>query len=344
MKSYAVLIHPGHNRVYFQVSLGYVRQEFAIVGKCLSVAAGEAVLTELGGVPYLIFETEGPLSSDDTAILARLSFIYALFEKEGNVLTPLSLPGVKYIDDNISGMMKYTGKTNELFTRLLLNTAIYSSPFFQEKELKILDPIAGKATTLLEGAIWGYHMYGVEIGSKVVLEACQFFKKFLEMEKFKHSLMKEKVSGPNKSFSAQRYHFSYAKTKEKLKEKQEKQWELVAGNSEFCDFYFKKNTFHVIAGDLPYGVQHGNVTNENQSSFTRSPRALLQKCLPAWKKVLKPQGVLALSWNTFVFSREDMTQLLEQNGFDVRQEEAYLHFCHRVDQSIQRDLVIAQKR
>ena len=98
-----------------------------------------------------------------------------------------------------------------------------------------------------------------------------------------------------------------------------------------------------MVGDLPYGVQHGNVTGEKQTSLTRNPAELLESCLPVWAEVTKPGGALVFAWNTHVLSREKMTQLFAKHGLTVQNEGAYLGFEHRVDQSITRDIIAAVK-
>lgn len=118
---------------------------------------------------------------------------------------------------------------------------------------------------------------------------------------------------------------------------------MVAGNSVYADKFFKKNSFDAIVGDLPYGVQHGNVTNEKQSSLTRNPKDLVKACLPAWKTVLKPGGVIALSWNTFVFPKPQFAKIMEDEGLAVLEEGAYSQLEHRVDNAIRRDIIFAKK-
>lgn len=100
----------------------------------------------------------------------------------------------------------------------------------------------------------------------------------------------------------------------------------------------------MIVGDLPYGVVHGSVTRERQSSLTRNPAELLKACLPSWSAVLKPNGVLVIAWNCYVLPREEMVLLFEEQGLTVKKEDAYLQFEHRVDQSILRDIIVAQKK
>lgn len=347
MIKYAILCHPGHNRVYFEESKKFIELELRIVGKTLTSNIQDIQSQEIAGVSYLIFFTEDILNENDISSLSHLSFMFALFEikdKNNDVyFIPIAIDNYFYIDSGISSMLKYTGKTNEIFTRMLINIALCSSDFYNKNDIYLLDPIAGKGTTLFEGISLGYNVSGVEIGDKTVLETFNFIKKYLENEKYKHQIKTENISGENKNFKAKKYNIDIAKTKEDLKQKNIKHFGLIAGNSMYTDKFFRKNYFHIIVGDLPYGVQHGNVTNEKQSSITRNPKELLKICLSAWKEVLKPGGTIVLSWNKFVLPKEDIVFLFESNGFSVFDDEIYGGFEHRVDQSIKRDIIVAKK-
>ena len=342
---YAILFHPGHNRVYFETSLKLALSEFRIVAQNFAVRCSSISQQTLWGAEYLVFETVGDLTTSDIAMIGDLSFVYALFQWEQvdgkTYFVPIDRTGDRFVDEGISAMLKYTGKTNEIFTRMMVNVAYYSQE--NRGEVRLLDPIAGKGTTLYEGMIKGFHVCGIEIGDKVVHETFHFLKKYLENAKYKFDCKSIRISGPNKSFTAIRHTFAIARTKEAYKNRDVRSVELVAGNSMYADKYYKKNTFDMIVGDLPYGVQHGNVTNEKQSSLTRNPAELLNACLPAWREVLKPGGTLVLAWNCNVLPRAKFTEALEAKGFEVLKEEPYLQFEHRVDQAILRDVIVANK-
>lgn len=341
MKKFAILINPGHNRVYFESSKRLALGELEIVGKKLSAQLNEISLQTICSVAYVVFKVKD-LNEKDKQILSHLSFFYALFEMRDEGLFPQNAEGSFFIDPGISALLKYTGKTNESFTRMLINLAVYSGNF-ENGKIKLLDPLAGKGTTLFEGLVCGYDVSGIEIGPKVVAEVHTFFKKYLEREKFKHTITDEKISGANKSFAGRKISFSFAKTKEDFKDNLAKRLEIVCGNSLYADKFFKKNSFDVIVADLPYGIQHGNVTNEKQSSQTRNPKELLKSCLPVWTELLKCGGTIALSWNSFLLSREDVCALVKQKGLFVFDDVIYASFEHRVDNAIKRDLIVAQK-
>ena len=343
---YAILYNPGHNRVYFETSLKLSISEFNIAAQKLSTEYENVQHQNIYGINYLTFQTSHELSESDIIIISDLSFVYALFKIESingeTYFKPIKKTKEEYVDDSISTILKYTGKTNEIFTRMMINIAFYSQS--NNENIRLLDPIAGKGTTLYEGLIKGYNVYGIEIGDNVVNESYHFVKRFLETARYKFEYESMKISGPNKSFSALRHTFEIARTKEERKNKNTKIMELIAGNSLYANKYYKKNYFDIIVGDLPYGVQHGNVTNEKQSSLTRNPAELLNACLPSWFEVLKPNGIIVLAWNSNVLSRKMMEQLFEEQGLIVKNDEAYLQFEHRVDQSILRDIIVAQKR
>jgi DNA modification methylase len=344
MKQYAILCNPGRNRVYFETSLKLSISEFNIVAQKFSTKFEDVLRQNIDGIDYLAFQATDELSQSDVKIISDLSFAYALFETKkinGELyLKPIKKMKEDFVDESIGTILKYTGKTNEIFTRMMINVAFYSQG--NNENIRLLDPIAGKGTTLYEGLIKGYNVHGIEISDSIVNESYHFVKRFLETARYKYEYSSSKISGPNKSFSALKHTFETAKTKEEFKSKNTKTIGLIAGNSLYANKYYKKNFFDIIVGDLPYGVQHGNVTNEKQSSLTRNPAELLNACLPSWLEVLKPDGAIVLSWNSNVLSRKKMEQLFEERGAIVKNDGAYLQFEHRVDQSILRDIIVAR--
>ena len=341
--NYALLLNPGHNRVYYKASQQLSAVEFAITAQTMDCHPTDIQGRELAGVYYLTFATETALSERDLVKISRLSFLFALYQLEGDLLRPVPVPQADLTGISVSSLLKYTGKTNELFTRMMINVAVSSLSMKEPDRIRLLDPIAGKGTTLFEGLTMGFDCCGIEIGEKAANEGYTYLKKYLELERVKHKPLAQKQTGPNKAFTAKRFIIDVATSKEAFKAHQEQHWELVAGNSCYADQFFRKNSFHVLVGDLPYGVQHGNVTGEKQSSLTRSPKELVKACLPAWKTVLKPGGVLALAWNTNVFPKYQFEALLQEAGLDELRDAPYDQFSHRVDNAIMRDIIVARK-
>lgn len=324
MNHYVLLRNSGHNQVFFQNSLPLALAELREMGLPLTACEAE----ELGGCSYLSFETETALTEENLQILSRCSSAYALFLKEGDLLRPVPLPDVQVFPRSLGTILKYSGKTNEIFTRMLLNLALAQGNI-APTGAKILDPVAGKGTTLFEGFALGADCYGVELQDKSASESYQHLKKFLEKGKYKHKGNNIRFSGANKSFTAKRYQLT----------SEGQQWEMVSGDSKYCRDLFSKEFFHLIVGDLPYGVQHGNQAGGKH----RSPQQLLASCGGGWHHCLKKGGVLALSWNTLVFSRPQMCESLEKQGFTLLYDREDQRFLHQVDQSILRDVILAKK-
>ena len=376
------MFNPGHSRVYFKSSQKLAASEFSIVSQKLSAPVLKVEYKIIAGLEYFTFSVESILTPGDLDIVSGLSFVYALFELAAHdgagCLLPIAKSDYCFVDEGISSILKYTGKTNELFTRMLINVAYYSQDCANEaaygsqdglqdgarevvygsldganeaaygsldsmREVRLLDPVAGKGTTLYEGLIKGFNVYGVEIGDKVVTEAYHFMKKFLETGKYKHKSGIQKVSGVNKSFTANRYTFEIARSKAGQKSNDVRVFEIIAGNSVHAGVFYKRGFFDMIVGDLPYGVQHGSVTNQKQGPLTRNPSELLGACLGAWADVLKPGGAMVLSWNKNVLARGGVEALLGGCGLEVLDGPAYRGFEHRVDQSIVRDVAAAKK-
>ncbi len=345
MKKYALLCNPGHNKVYFETSLALAVSEISVVATNMTEKPSDIQNEIISAINYITFTTENKLSESDLHTVSALSFVFAIFEivevNDKTCFVPTEKSAKPFVHDSISSMLKYSGKTNELFTRMMINIAYNLQP--NKGKIKMLDPVAGKGTTLYEGLIKGFDSYGIEVGDKVVNEAYHFVKKFCENNKYKHKTDKIRVSGPNKSYTATKYDVDIAVTKEDFKDKKFTKFEMISGNSINANDFYKKNFFDIIVGDLPYGVQHGNVTNEKQSSLTRNPTQLLRACLPVWKEVLKTGGVVVISWNSNVMSREKVADIFNEKGFTVFDEDVFLSFEHRVDQAVMRDIIVAKK-
>ena len=104
---------------------------------------------------------------------------------------------------------------------------------------------------------------------------------------------------------------------------------------------YRTGSFDVVVADAPYGVQHGSVTGPRTPS--RSPRELLADAIPVWAGVLRRGGALGLSWNTRVLPREDLVTMLVDAGLEPLDGTPFLGLAHRVDQAIERDVVVARR-
>lgn len=345
---YLILQNPGHNRVYYSQADKLALAELKIACSRLSVPCSDIEIIEIADIRYLSFNTNEELIEKDLAILSRLSFIFAIFSEEimndKTCLIPHKRIKYEYLDNKISSILKYPGKTNELFTKMMVNVALLSSDFSYSDNIRLLDPVSGKGTTLYEGTVYGFDVFGIEIESKFVHEANVYFKKYLENERIKHSYSKSRVSGTNKSNAIHLHEYEYALSKDDFKAGESlKKLGLVAGVSQDASEYFPKNYFNLIVGDLPYGIFHGNAPKRKKASSSRNPSELLKSCLSDYYKVLKKGGVLALAWNSHLVSRRELSEKFNAAGFNTLRQSPYDEFEHRVDNSIRRDIIVARK-
>jgi SAM-dependent methyltransferase len=357
MSRYAFLILPSHNRVYAGAAPALARAELAVLGSALpdgkidTDSIGEAVI---GGVPYVTFEA-GELTGRDTGLLGNLSSLYALFEASGEegaeVLRPVTLRRLDRYDDDLLTILKYQGKTNEQFTKLLLNVTLAASAFARDagsRRLAVLDPLCGRGTTLNQAIMYGFDAYGADIDGRDIEAYAVFLQRWLKDKRLKHQADFSPVRR-DRRVVAKRLRAEFAATKEDYKAGDVQRVDVVEADTVRVGEFFKPQTADLIVTDLPYGVQHGSHAGGKASQpggrgLARSPLELLRSSVPQWAAVLRPGGAIGISWNTLVGRREDAAEVLAASGLDVLNDGPFAGFRHRVDQAINRDILIARKR
>jgi hypothetical protein len=74
--------------------------------------------------------------------------------------------------------------------------------------------------------------------------------------------------------------------------------------------------------------------------MSRRPLELLERAIPQWLTLLRDGGAIGLSWNTKVAKRELAEDILLAYGLELAD---HLPLEHRVDQGIERDVIVARK-
>ena len=361
MTRYAFLVLPSHNRVYADAAPALARAELAVLSAGLpdgAVDAGSVAETVIGGVPYVTFEAGG-LSDADTALLANLSSLYALFEITGpsgsELLRPVPSRRLDRYDDDLLTILKYAGKTNEQFTKLLLNVTLASSAYAGElsspglaggRRLAVLDPLCGRGTTLNQALMYGFDAYGADIDARDVEAYAVFTQRWLKDKRLKHQADFSPVRRSRKVV-ARRLTAEFAATKDEYKAGDVQRLEVIEADTTRIGEFFRPASADLVVTDLPYGVQHGSRGGPRPGggrSLARSPLDLLHAAAPAWARALRPGGAVGISWNTRVARREDAAGALAAAGLDVLDDGIYRGFRHRVDQAITRDIVVARKQ
>lgn len=305
-----VLISPEARSAYFADYLSVAEAELRLCCPDASFAH-----RSIGGMDF--FDIEG----GDRLALARLSFVQGLFERQGDMLRPLeSAPDWALHRDFIFGS-KFKGKTNERLTQMLLNlglAVIGKAP----SETTLLDPMCGRATTLLWAMTYGMRGFGIDEDKTAIPDVERNVKKWTKLTRTKHKIETGFLTKKNKRGDGAFFDFKAGGTSMRM----------VQGDGSDIAARFRKQRFDLIVSDLPYGVQH-------TSNTSRNPLETIEKCALAWPDHLAPGGAVVLAFNRNNPKRKTLETAFSQAGWQVSEFEA----PHRMSESIVRDVLIAQR-
>jgi Putative RNA methylase family UPF0020 len=345
MPAYAMLILPSANRVYADAAVQLARAELAVFSE--SVLGGRltpATPTKIGGVPYLEFEADG-IGAGEAAFLGNVSALYALFERTaGGLLRPVETSRLDRYDDDLITIQKYQGKTNEQFTKLLVNVTLMASAFagqMTSRRLAVLDPLCGRGTTLNQALMYGYDAAGVELDRQDFDAYRAFVTTWLKRKRVKH---RAEYDGPVRregKVIGRRLQVNLAAAKDDYRAGHTQRLDVISADTTTAADFFRPESFDIVVADAPYGVQHGSRTAA--SGLARRPGDLLAAAVPVWAGLLRPGGAVGISLNTLVAPRAQAAATLASAGLEPVESRPYLEFRHRVDQAITRDIVVARK-
>ncbi|GIF10395.1 TRM11 family SAM-dependent methyltransferase [Actinoplanes teichomyceticus] len=339
MSRYAMLLAPSANRVYADQASRMSQAELAAFAPVLSSEPAEIGVTRLGGVEYLTF-TAG-LTPRDVAYLSNLSAAYALFELlDGDLLRPITLTPLARYDSDLITIPKYAGKTNEQFTKLVLNLTLLASASAErmlDGHLTVLDPLCGRGTTLNQALMYGYDALGVEIDGKDVEAYKLFLQTWLKRKRLKHTAELVPVRRQGRR-AARRLEVTLAASKDDHRAGAVQKVTVLHADTTALDGLIRGNCADVLVADLPYGVAHGSY--DEGGGISRRPLDLLERAVPQWLPLLRPGGAVGLSWNTKVARRELAEDILLAAGLELVEHQP---LEHRVDQGIERDVLVARK-
>jgi SAM-dependent methyltransferase len=338
MASYALLVRPAANRVFGGDAAALLRSELAVLDRFVlgGVLRGMAPI-ELSALEYVGFDAD----PHDLLpfVVASASSTYALYERVDELLRPVRLPSVERYDDDLVTTQRYVGKTNETFTRLLVNVAVAAGGAFtrlvtSNVRVRVLDPLCGRGTTLNQALLLGADALGIDVDANDTHAYATFLTTWMQEKRIKHQ-----VDG-----TAGRRRFRVAIGPKGAAGADERRVvDVVTADTSDATTLFGRSSVDAIAADLPYGVQHGARAGGETGRLSRRPDELLADALPAWLAVLRPGGGMALSWNTRVLPRSDLVAMLADAGFDVPDLGDDVDFAHRVDRMITRDVALARR-
>jgi hypothetical protein len=341
MTSYALLMLPSANRVYAEAAVDLTIAELEVFNAAvLGGRLADIAASTIAGVPYVTFA--GDLAARDFDYLANASARYALFERRHDMLRPVALSGLDRLDDDLVTIPKYPGKTNEQFTKLLLNVTVLASAVagrMLDTRLRVLDPLCGRGTTLNQALTYGYDAAGIDLDGKDFEAYASYIQTYLKRKRLKHRADLGPVRRERKVV-ARRLTISLAFSKEDHAAGDLVGIDVVHADTTAAAQFFRPASFDVIVTDAPYGVQHGSRTVA--AGLRRAPLDLLREAAPVWTALLRPGGAMGIAWNTHVARREDAAEVLAGAGLTVL-EGPYAGFRHRVDQAITRDVLVATR-
>ncbi len=331
--TYAFLLYPHANIRYRQSLLQLAVQELSMTLSALGREA-EVVPQKMGGAMFLTFEA-AKLTERDMRMLSQLASVYMLFEMEDGKLTTLERTHPNYVGEDLPALLKYKGKTNEMFTDTMLTMALAASAFMpvHDSQLVVCDPMAGRGTTLMLALRRGYHGVGIEIGKADVKEAADYMTRYLEFHRIKYKRTDSALTVRGQ-VGGRENKFVFSDSAEHFKDGDTRTLRLICGDTREAEALLKPNSVHLMVTDAPYGVQKGTAGRQDSIGGT------IAAALPGWVDVLKSGGVLAMSFNTHVTRREGLVRLFEKAGFEIVQT---ANLEHWVEQAISRDVILARK-
>jgi hypothetical protein len=359
MTPYALLLRPASNRLYTKGAAALNSAELSVLQKgVLHTKLVDVEPAVIGGVEYVRFVAETELSDHDVAHLSNLSSAFALFRiVDDDHLAPVTLAPVAYLDDDLLTILRYKGKTNEQFTKLLFNVTLASvhaattsgppdlhlaasADEWPGRRLRVLDPVCGRGTSLNQGLVYGFDVDGIEIDRAAYDAYHGFLVTWLKDKRYKHQVHTMPLRRDAKVVG-RRFEIVFARDKDEYKADNVQRVRFVNDDTTETSEHYRKPVFDAVVADLPYGVQHASRARPDARS--RRPEDLLDAALPGWVGAMRPGAAMGLSFNTKVLKRGTLVDTLSRHGLDLAPTTADASFEHRVDQAITRDLVVALK-
>lgn len=257
---------------------------------------------------------------------------------DGPLLRPRELPAMLHHPGDLETILKYPGKTNEQFTALLVNLAAALSTRragLFDGSLALLDPLCGRGTTLNRALRLGLSPLGADIDRKDVEAYRAFLATWLRSHRYKHTLSAAKLTVHGEHLGS-RIDAELAPGKQALREGRGQRLTVLGCDTTRLGELLPARSVDALVADLPYGVQHGS---RAEGAWQRSPLEVLRAAAPGWRTLLRDGAGLALALNRHTLDHDAASAVLAAAGLRVISRDGA--FRHRVDQSIDRDVLLA---
>ena len=296
---------------------------------------GSPEITSIGGSTFFRLQTDEKLSDDMLHLLRQHSSLLLISEEIGGLLRPLPFSSVDYLPADLPEVLKYKGKTSARFTQMMINCALAASSQLGKKNLKVLDPLCGRGTTLYCALQHGMDAVGIEAKSQDLEEMDHYLSRYCEMHRLKHKRESASHTVGKKAVSC--VTFTLSDTKEHYLQGDTRQIQFFHGDTTLCQPLLRKSPASILVTDLPYGVQHAPGAAGGIPSFD----AFLRRVLPAWHDAIRVGGAVAMSINTLTLKKDHVLAMLKESGFVPLTSNPYDNFMHDVEQAVRRDFVVA---
>lgn len=318
-----LLLSPLAAGAYFAETLDVARAELSLLWPEVSIdverRAGLTLL-DVTAPADALGGPDGGLSLEARRLLARRSWLQAAFTPVGEALRPIEVNPDFELPEALVWGAKYRGKTNELVTQLALNVALAVSDVGPGVKPKVLDPMAGRGTTLLWAARYGLDARGIELDRRALDDLQRHVKRQCKLHRIKHTTSRGFVGARNKQGVGRFVQYGLGSTTVKL----------VAGDSRDAPRLLAGERFTMVVTDLPYGVQHTG------PGGTRNPVEVLAACADGWFASLRPGGALVMVFNALQPRRAALIEPFTAAGFVPHPFSA----AHRMSESILRDFAV----
>jgi hypothetical protein len=299
----------------------------------LGGAIGEPREVTLAGQPYLLLDVPGGLTPAQEQALWQMgatSEFFWFYEEVGGVLGPFLQPltpaWTPPFPPELVEARRYRGKTNELFSRVLINVARWAH---SGAPTTLLDPLMGGGTFLFVALQLGLNALGIERGRADVESTDTFLGRFLQEARVRHTRRAERVPGGRRTI--------YAIEVPSL----DRSLTAVLAHGDALEAPRLLGQLprtlrpDLVVADLPYGIQHAGEL-----------ATLLTDGLAAWHEFAAPDAVLALAWDATQSARAEMVARVERAGrWEALRGGAWEQLAHPVDRAIKRrDVLVARRR
>ncbi|MBB5832050.1 TRM11 family SAM-dependent methyltransferase [Brachybacterium aquaticum] len=254
------------------------------------------------------------------------------------LLRPRPLSTALHHPSDLETTLRYPGKTNEQFTALMINVAAALSTRragLLDGTLDLLDPLCGRGTTLNRALRLGLSPRGAEIDRKDVEAYRAFLGTWLRTHRYKHTLDSTRLTVRGEQLGS-RLEAELALDKQTLRENGGQRVTVLGCDTTRLSEVMPARSVDALVGDLPYGVQHGARAG---GTWRRSPLEVLREAAPGWRSLLRDGAGVALAVNRRTLDHGEASAVLADAGLRVLSADGA--FRHRVDQSIDRDILLA---